>query len=61
MPALVAFAFAAVAGAVATRWVRREWRRVNEELDARHAAEVRAARDLPKLKRDPVSGEWRPS
>jgi hypothetical protein len=61
MPTFVAFAAAVLAGATAARWVRREWRRVNDELDARHAAEVKAARDLPRLKRDPASGEWRPS
>jgi hypothetical protein len=45
------------------RWAAKEWRRVNAELDevTKRAAAERTDRDsLPKLKRDPVTGEYRP-
>jgi hypothetical protein len=39
----------------------REWRRVNAELDAKERASQTGARDeLPTLRRDPVSGVYRP-
>ncbi len=42
-------------------WVVREVRRVNEELDARRVrAKVRVQERRPTLRRDPVTGEYRP-
>jgi hypothetical protein len=61
MPPLVAAALATSAAAVAARWLRREWRRVNAELDrAEAAAKVPAKDEVPTLRRDPKSGVWRP-
>jgi hypothetical protein len=54
-------------GAVAlVRWCAKEVRRVNAGLDGVRASGVRSSVDqvdrnaLPKLKRDPVTGEYRP-
>jgi hypothetical protein len=46
------------------RWCAKEVRRVNAELDsvrARATAEPVDRRTLPKLERDPRTGEYRPS
>jgi hypothetical protein len=58
MPPVV-LAFAAVAGALVTaRYLKKEWQRVNSELDRAEA--VLAERPVT-LKRDPVTGVWRPN
>jgi hypothetical protein len=52
-----------VGAAALVRWCAREVRRVNAELDqvrAQAPAESVDRNALPKLKRDPVSGEYRP-
>ncbi|BCJ90194.1 hypothetical protein IZ6_09290 [Terrihabitans soli] len=49
--------FAALAAAVVFV-ARREWRRVNAELDRTRGREVPPA---GTLRRDAVTGEWRPS
>jgi hypothetical protein len=62
MPPLLLFGATAVAGTIALRWARREWRRVNTELESMRRAEAAVvAKGLPKLKRDPETGDWRPS
>lgn len=61
MSPLVKWTLAAVGGAMVVHWVVREVRRVNEELDARKArARVRDHENRPTLRRDPVTGEYRP-
>jgi hypothetical protein len=61
MPPVVALAAAAAAFAVGTRWLQREWRRVNAELArAEAAARAPGRADLPTLRQDPKTGEWRP-
>jgi hypothetical protein len=62
IPPLVKWALAAVGGAAAVHWAVREFRRVNEELDRVRAAPAKDGghRQLPTLRRDPVTGEWRP-
>jgi hypothetical protein len=53
MPIILTFATAA--GAVmALRLLKREWNRVNREIDAAEAAPG------PTLRRDPATGEYRP-
>ncbi|MPZ40680.1 MAG: hypothetical protein GEU95_22040 [Rhizobiales bacterium] len=62
MPPLVKWAIAAVGGAAAARWVVREVRRVNQELDrvkTAPATDAAARKSLPTLRRDPRTGEWR--
>jgi hypothetical protein len=63
MPPLIVFAFGVMGAAVLVRWCVKEVQRVNAELDdVRGTAAVEPIdRDaLPKLKRDPKSGEYRP-
>ena len=58
---LVKWTFVAVGGAMAVHWVVTEVRRVNEELDARRAmARIRDQERRPTLRRDPMTGEYRP-
>jgi hypothetical protein len=54
MPIILSFATAAGA-IVAVRLLKREWARVNREIDAAEAAPQAAT-----LRRDPSTGEWRP-
>jgi hypothetical protein len=61
LPPAVAWLVGAIGAAVVTALAIREWRRVNEDLD--RARKVRASdadrAAMPKLRRDPVSGEYR--
>jgi len=62
LPPLLRWALAAIGGAAITHWALREMRRVNEELDrvkAAPATDQAAQQQLPTLRRDPISGEWR--
>jgi hypothetical protein len=62
LPPLLRWALAAIGGAAMAHWALREMRRVNEELDRVKAAppmDPTARQQLPTLKRDPVTGEWR--
>jgi hypothetical protein len=54
MPPFLPIALAAVAAVYA----RREWRRVNEELDRLRGKSVPP---IATLRRDATTGEWRPS
>ena len=59
VPPLVALA--ALGAVIVGRWAVREFRRVNAELDAIRTAEAPIDRShLPTLRRDPVTGEYRP-
>jgi hypothetical protein len=62
MPAILAWALGAVGAVVLARLIKREWQRVNSELDQATPARVsdpeRAG--LPTLRRDPRTGEYRP-
>lgn len=60
MPVLV-WAFGVLGGAALVRWAVREMQRVNRELEERRMAEVVVKKDsLPRLRRDPATGVWRP-
>jgi hypothetical protein len=64
MPPVFALALGLMGAAALVRWCVKEVQRVNADLDDVRAASAvepidRAA--LPTLKRDPVSGEYRPS
>jgi len=62
MPPLVPFAVASVVTGLGLRWARREWRRINDALDReRSAAGLSGRAELPTLRRDPATGNWRPS
>ena len=62
MPAVVVAALGAIGAVVLIKLFRREWRRVNDELDRANPLRAtdpeRAA--VPTLQRDPATGEYRP-
>jgi hypothetical protein len=62
MPPVIIFALGIVGAAALVRWCAKEVRRVNAELDEVRAQAVDSKdRDaIPKLKRDPETGEYRP-
>ncbi len=63
MPAALAFAVGLVGAAALVRWCVREVQRVNLDLDnlrGRATVEPVDRETLPKLKRDPDTGEYRP-
>jgi hypothetical protein len=62
LPSIVVWALGAVGAAVLVKLFNREWQRVNAELDrARPVRVVDPERaGLPTLRRDPVTGEYRP-
>jgi hypothetical protein len=63
MPPVLALAFGLIGGAVLLRWAVKEVQRVNAELDTvrGNSADPVDRGTLPTLKRDPQSGEYRPS
>lgn len=63
MPPVLALAFGLIGGAVLLRWCVKEVQRVNAELDTVRGspADPVDRGTLPTLKRDPQSGEYRPS
>ena len=63
MPPLIVVALGALGGAVLVRWALREAQRINHELQEARFAKVReTAPDdrVQTLRRDPVSGVYRP-
>jgi Flp pilus assembly protein CpaB len=60
-PPVIAATLAAIGVVALSRMLAREWQRVNEQLNARDRATVAVrTRDLPTLRRDPVTGVYRP-
>jgi len=58
---LVKWTLAAVGGAMVVHWVVKETRRINEELDrAKRAVKISDRENMPTLRRDPSTGEYRP-
>ena len=61
MPPVIMWIVGAVGATVAAKWLAKEWRRVNAELDAVRRQPVdEATADRPSLKRDPETGIYRP-
>ncbi|HXW41667.1 MAG TPA: hypothetical protein VEK75_10710 [Xanthobacteraceae bacterium] len=63
MPAALAFAVGLMGAAALLRWCVKEVQRVNVDLDNLRGRSGTAPIDrdtLPKLKRDPDTGEYRP-
>lgn len=62
IPPVITAALGALAGVALARTLVREWRRINAELDqVSSAAAERVERErLPKLRRDPRTGVYRP-
>ena len=63
IPPMIAWAVGAIGAVVMSKFVAREWHRINDELDtqerAQRAAKVRVE-DRGTLRRDPVTGVYRP-
>ena len=58
---LVKWSLIATGGAMVVHWVVKETRRINEELErARRAARISDRENMPTLRRDPSTGEYRP-
>ncbi len=63
IPPMIAWAVGAIGAVVASKLLAREWRRINDELDDRERAtrDARAAKvRVGTLRRDPVTGVYRP-
>ncbi len=65
LPPVIAWTLAAVGITAVSKVLVKEWRRINDELDAQAEAERRAAEPvarehLPTLRRDTASGIYRP-
>jgi hypothetical protein len=62
MPAVLIWALGAAGAVVLLKLVNREWHRVNSDLDRAKPARVNDPEraGLPTLRRDPVTGEYRP-
>jgi len=59
---LVKWSLASAGGAMLVHWVVKEARRINDELDAAKRVRVRVSdhEKRPTLRRDPLTGEYRP-
>jgi hypothetical protein len=62
MPQALIMVLGAIGAAFAAKLLMKEWRRVNDELDRARAepATAESRETLPKLQRDPATGEYRP-
>ena len=63
MPPLIAWGVGIVGGAALVRWAVKEVKRINRELEeARfaHMANSMRTERIPTLRRDPVTGAYRP-
>ena len=57
IPPVIAWTVGAIGAVVMSKLLARQWRRVNEELDARERVRVE---ERGTLRRDPVTGVYRP-
>jgi hypothetical protein len=60
IPPMIAWAVGAIGAVVMSKLLAREWRRVNDELDARERAAKVRVEDRGTLRRDPATGVYRP-
>ena len=60
MPPLILIAAGLAGGAALVRLAVREGRRINRELDEARKAEPAEQERMPKLRRDPETGTYRP-
>jgi hypothetical protein len=61
MPAVVVLALTAIGAIVLVKLFKREWQRVNDELDRANPVRVKDAErsGVPTLRPDPSTGEYR--
>jgi hypothetical protein len=60
IPPMIAWAVGAIGAVVMSKLVAREWHRINDELDARERAAKVRVEERGTLRRDPVTGVYRP-
>jgi len=60
MPPLVLMAAGILGGAALVRFALREGKRINRELDAARKTAPAEHENIPKLRRDPNTGTYRP-
>lgn len=60
MPPLILIAAGILGGAALVRFAVREGKRINRELDDARKARPAEPESLPKLRRDPATGNYRP-
>jgi hypothetical protein len=61
MPQALLVVLGAIGAVIAAKLFVKEWRRVNDELDQARARPVDVERaEMTSLRRDPVTGEYRP-
>jgi hypothetical protein len=60
IPPVIAWTIGAVSAVVVSKLLAREWRRVNDELDAQEDAGRVRVEERGTLRRDPVTGVYRP-
>ena len=62
MPPIIAWTIGAIGATLLARTIVREWRRANGDLERMRTVPInkRDRERLPKLKRDPKSGVYRP-
>ena len=60
---IFAWAIGAIGAVVLIKLFNKEWQRVNDELDLANPARVNESEraGVPTLRRDPATGEYRPS
>jgi hypothetical protein len=60
-PPVIAWSLGAVGAVFMSKLLAKEWRRVNDELDAQaRAAEQMRPQEIPTLRRDPQTGVYGP-
>ena len=62
IPQLLKFAFGAFGAAALVHWAVKETRRINAELNrarTQPTVDADARREMPTLRRDPRTGDWR--
>jgi hypothetical protein len=61
VPQVIGWALGALGAAVVAKILSKQWQRVNDELHpAESVAEAAGAGRIPRLRRDPKSGIYRP-
>jgi hypothetical protein len=60
IPPVIAWTVGAIGAVVMSKLLAREWRRVNDELDARGRGGQVRVEERGTLRRDPATGVYRP-
>jgi hypothetical protein len=60
IPPVIAWTVGAIGAVVMSKLVARQWRRVNDELDARERGAKVRVEERGTLRRDPMTGVYRP-